>query len=87
MANPDITISDFLITTDKTIIVADSKNSRLIFYSFDLPSQITVLTVINYPGRPLALFYDHTTVTLFVGTKDSINEHLYSNPAKIINSY
>ncbi len=82
-----MTISDFIITTDKTIIVADSQNSRLVFYSFDLPSQVTALTVINYPGRPLALFYDHSTISLFVGTKDSINEHLYSDPAKILNSY
>lgn len=82
-----MTISDYLITTDKTIVVADSKNSRLVFYSFDLPNQVGVLTTINYPGRPLALFYDHTTISLFVGTKDSINEHLYSNPDKIINIY
>ena len=82
-----MTISDFIITTDKTIVVADSKNSRLVFYAFILPNQVGVLTVINYPGRPLVLFYDHNTVSLFVGTKDAINEHLYSNPEKIFNTY
>jgi hypothetical protein len=75
-----------VIAKDNSIVVADSLSSRLIVYSYD-GSNITVLSVINYLGRPLALAYSWESDTLLVATKDVINEHKFSDPAVIVNRY
>lgn len=82
-----IEISDYLVAGDNSIVVADSLNSRLVFFDFSVFNQVTVSKIVAYQGRPLALTFNPDANSLLVATKDVINEHDYKSLGTILNTY
>ena len=87
MVNPELDIVDFIITDSKDIVVADASQSRIIYYQYSMENEVTITKVVGLSSKPLALAYSPSENSLFVGTRQGINEHDASDPSILRSTY
>lgn len=86
LTNPELSINDFVVTSDHIIIVADAIRNRLIYYSYYASNEVYLLKIISLSSTPLALSYTKDN-HLIVATREAIFEHDATEPSILINKY
>jgi hypothetical protein len=79
-------ITDYVVTQDNQIIIADTQGSRLVYFEYLASNEITITKIIGLSVVPQALSYT-TQDTLLLASAEAITEHDASNPSKVLNKY
>lgn len=85
-SNPELEVTDIVLTKDQSIIVADAKHSRLIYYRYNVANTYEVTHEIKLASPPLSLGYSIHINTLMVGSSQDITEYQVGS-SSVLNRY
>lgn len=84
--DPALSITDFIVDRNNQIVVADSRNPRLIAFSYSADNQVTLKSVMSLATKATAISYSKQSHSIFVASRSDIRE--YSGESwKVVNVY